>query len=52
VVANTPKTLRALLPRLMQRLIEGLAADNDDRRQTASRCLGELVRKLGERVGG
>ena len=50
VVANTPRTLRLILPRLMQRLIAGLSAENDDRRQTASRCLGELVRKLGERV--
>ena len=52
VVANTPRTLRVVLPRLMQRLITGLSADDDDRRQTASRCLGELVRKLGERVLG
>ena len=52
VVANTPRTLRVVLPRLMQRLIAGLSADDDDRRQTASRCLGELVRKLGERVLG
>ena len=50
VVANTPRTLRLILPRLMQRLIAGLSAHNDDRRTTASRCLGELVRKLGERV--
>ena len=50
VVANTPRTLRLILPQLMQRLITGLSAENDDRRQTASRCLGELVRKLGERV--
>jgi|AntAceMinimDraft_12_1070368.scaffolds.fasta_scaffold05872_1 HEAT repeat protein len=50
VVSNTPRTLRAILPRLMERLIAGLSAHNDDRRTTASRCLGELVRKLGERV--
>jgi hypothetical protein len=50
VVSNTPRTLRAILPQLMQRLIAGLSAHNDDRRTTASRCLGELVRKLGERV--
>ena len=52
VVANTPRTLRLVLPHLMRRLIAGLSAADDDRRQTASRCLGELVRKLGERVLG
>ena len=50
VVANTPRTLRVILPRLMRRLIAGLSAESEDRRQTAGKCLGELVRKLGERV--
>ena len=50
VVANTPRTLRLILPRLMNRLIAGLSAESEDRRQTAGKCLGELVRKLGERV--
>ena len=50
VVANTPRTLRLILPRLMNRLISGLSAESEDRRQTAGKCLGELVRKLGERV--
>ena len=50
VVANTPRTLRLVLPRLMRRLIASLSAESDERRGTASRCLGELVRKLGERV--
>ena len=50
VVANTPRTLRMILPCLMRRLIAGLSASAEDRRQTAGKCLGELVRKLGERV--
>ena len=50
VVSNTPRTLRLILPKLMERLIAGLSADDEDRRAAASRCLGELVRKLGERV--
>jgi len=52
VVANTPRTLKAILPRLMHRVITGLSAHAEDRRQTAGKCLGELVVKLGERVLG
>ncbi|GIL49256.1 hypothetical protein Vafri_5386 [Volvox africanus] len=50
VVVNTPKTLGQILPDLMQLVIESLADEGDDRRQAAARCLGELVRKMGERV--
>ena len=50
VVANTPKTLRVILPLLMQRVISTMSGGSDDRQQTASRCLGDVVRKLGERV--
>lgn len=50
VVANTPKTLKAILPLLMRRVITLLASISDEHKQTASRCLGDVVRKLGERV--
>ena len=50
VVANTPKTLRLILPLLMQRVISIISMGSEERQQTASRCLGEVVRKLGERV--
>jgi len=50
VVANTPKTLRLVLPLLMQRIISIISTGSEERQQTASRCLGEVVRKLGERV--
>ncbi|GFR52597.1 hypothetical protein Agub_g15194, partial [Astrephomene gubernaculifera] len=50
VVVNTPKTLGQILPNLMQLVIESLADEGEDRRQAAARCLGELVRKMGERV--
>ena len=50
VVANTPKTLRLILPMLMSRVIATMSGCSEERQQTASRCLGDVVRKLGERV--
>ncbi|KAF8392110.1 hypothetical protein HHK36_022452 [Tetracentron sinense] len=50
IVANTPKTLKEIMPVLMSTLITSLASSSSERRQAAGRALGELVRKLGERV--
>ncbi|KAI9185460.1 hypothetical protein LWI28_007508 [Acer negundo] len=50
IVANTPKTLKEIMPVLMNTLITSLASPSSERRQVAGRALGELVRKLGERV--
>ncbi|XVE90051.1 hypothetical protein DITRI_Ditri20bG0045600 [Diplodiscus trichospermus] len=50
IVANTPKTLKEIMPVLMSTLITSLASASSERRQVAGRSLGELVRKLGERV--
>ncbi|KAK9292309.1 hypothetical protein L1049_020274 [Liquidambar formosana] len=50
IVANTPKTLKEIMPVLMNTLIISLASSSSERRQVAGRSLGELVRKLGERV--
>ena len=49
-MANTPKTLKEIMPVLMNTLITSLALSSSERRQVAARALGELVRKLGERV--
>lgn len=49
VVVNTPKTLMEMLSSLMDLMIEMLASGEEDARQTAARCLGELVRKMGDR---
>ncbi|KAL3681502.1 hypothetical protein R1sor_024458 [Riccia sorocarpa] len=50
IVANTPKTLKEIMPVLMSTLISSLASTSSERRQVAGRSLGELVRKLGDRV--
>ena len=49
VVANTPRTLRLILPILVRLIISNLSAD-ETRQVLAGRCLGDLVSKLGDRV--
>eukprot|EP00051_Salpingoeca_urceolata_P017234 m.233245 g.233245 ORF g.233245 m.233245 type:complete len:2622 (-) comp18897_c0_seq2:220-8085(-) len=50
VVHHTVKALRDMLPVLVQLLLSCLGSDAEDKRIVAARTLGELVRKLGERV--
>ncbi|VDN10549.1 unnamed protein product, partial [Dibothriocephalus latus] len=50
VVDNTPRTLRELMPTLIQLLISSLGSPIREQQQVAGRALGDLVRKLGERV--
>ncbi|EDQ88831.1 uncharacterized protein MONBRDRAFT_8718 [Monosiga brevicollis MX1] len=50
IVPHTVRTLRDILSELITRILSNLADDLEDRRSVAAKTLGELVRKLGERV--
>eukprot|EP00127_Corallochytrium_limacisporum_P001735 Clim_evm72s77 gene=Clim_evmTU72s77 len=50
VVHNTARTLRDIISTLMQLLLSSLASDSMDRKAVAARTLGDLVKKLSERV--
>jgi len=50
MVVNTPRTLREILPTILDQIIKSLASGNVDKRTVAGRALGDVVNKLGERV--
>jgi HEAT repeat protein len=50
VVSNTPRTLVEIMSELVAQMVEKLSADTSELRIVAGRALGEVVRKLGDRV--
>ena len=50
LVHNTPRTAREVLPTMLDILIKSLASNGDENREMAARTLGELVKKLGEKI--
>nr|CAB3248538.1 translational activator GCN1 [Phallusia mammillata] len=50
IVPNTPRVLREILPTLFKLLLGCLASSIYDKRQVAAKTLGDIVRKLGERM--
>nr|ODN81184.1 50S small subunit ribosomal protein L19 [Cryptococcus depauperatus CBS 7841] len=52
LVQNTPRTTRDILGVLMQMLMSLLSSSHVEQQETASRTVGELCRKNGERIFG
>ncbi|KAM0756603.1 ARM repeat-containing protein [Meredithblackwellia eburnea MCA 4105] len=52
LVQNTPRTVREMLPVLMQIIVRTLASPGIEQRETAARCLADTCRRLGEAVLG
>jgi len=52
IVTHTVRTVREILPCLVNMIIDSLGSEHADQRTLAARTLGELVRKLGERILG
>lgn len=50
VVVNTPRTLRELMSDLIEILLSSLGSTVREQQQVACCALGDLVKKLGERV--
>ncbi|CAL8076855.1 unnamed protein product [Calicophoron daubneyi] len=50
VVANTSRTLREIMPVLIKLLLDTLGSSNREQQQLSARALGDVVKKLGERI--
>ena len=50
VVQSQSRTLKAILPTLMDTLILCLSSISEEKKVVAGRAMGEMVAKIGERV--
>ncbi|KAI8994402.1 armadillo-type protein [Gaertneriomyces semiglobifer] len=50
IVSNTPRTLKEILPMIMDILVASLSSSSVEKSGAAARCLGDLVRKLGDSI--
>ncbi|TFK68469.1 ARM repeat-containing protein, partial [Pluteus cervinus] len=52
LVNNTPRTVREILPSLIDQIVVLLSGDDFEQQETASRTTTELCRKFGDRILG
>ncbi|KAE9398973.1 ARM repeat-containing protein [Gymnopus androsaceus JB14] len=52
LVHNTPRTVREILPELINQIIVLSSSSEFEQQETAGRTIGELCRKFGERILG
>ena len=50
VAANSPKTLRQILPVIISSSIRAMSSENLDKRQLAGKTIGSLVVKFGDEI--
>ncbi|KAF9266994.1 ARM repeat-containing protein [Marasmius fiardii PR-910] len=52
LVSNTPRTVREILPELINQIISLISSEEFEQSETAGRTISELCRKFGERIVG
>lgn len=49
-LSNTARTLKTILPNLIKLIVNSLSSIEEDTQETAAKCLGDLVKKLGDKL--
>ncbi|KAF8959922.1 armadillo-type protein [Flammula alnicola] len=52
LVHNTPRTVREILPELVNQILSLISSDEFEQQETAGRTVAEICRKFGERILG